>query len=450
MRLRCAAYAGKAEQPAAGLQRKLDVERSGKLISEQLRRVVRLKLRVPACNVSDAELDSLFHMLDFNDAGIVIISDLVDFILADAPPTTTKYSTSSMPLQAKLSATQSTSATRLTGSESRATLDSSQSPSRSTSPAGGSKEVTRSPSRLLSQEAFNLPAPVLEPAFEDQVLAASRRGNVSRLRRLLSKQLGPFEGPLAPEVGATCAHLAAGAGHVATCELLLRAHVSPDCRDANGATLLARAALFGHRDLVQSLLQQWRASPLDTDDAGRNAVHVACLGDIRVVKALVEHSPASAHARDALGRSCFYYALGNPRRDAQTRIAHFLVSCGCDPNAVDTDGRTALEYAGQAGNREVVSLFLSAGAQPSRTPTAPTNSELPATDDAPSGEPGPDKMPEEGAASLPARQRDAVIPPDPPYKAESLQLLNLIAAMATMPRHNAPAETLSELLQTYA
>ena len=36
-------------------------------------------------------------------------------------------------------------------------------------------------------------------------------------------------------------------------ELLLRAGVSPDSRDRNGATLLARAALYGHTELTQQL-----------------------------------------------------------------------------------------------------------------------------------------------------------------------------------------------------
>ena len=80
---------------------------------------------------------------------------------------------------------------------------------------------------------------------------------------------------MTPELGSACAHLAVSNGHVTCCdartqaqkrmstqkrrttirakELLLRAHVNPHCRDRNGATLLARAALYGHLDLAKRL-----------------------------------------------------------------------------------------------------------------------------------------------------------------------------------------------------
>eukprot|EP00439_Symbiodinium_sp_Y106_P052385 s4526_g7.t1 len=85
--LRCGAYTGRCvpDQVAERLWRKLDVERRGLLSPDQFRRVVRLKLRVPASDVSDKELAGIFDMLAFEDADVMRIGDLVDYILADPP-----------------------------------------------------------------------------------------------------------------------------------------------------------------------------------------------------------------------------------------------------------------------------------------------------------------------------------------------------------------------------
>ncbi|CAE7235102.1 ESPN [Symbiodinium natans] len=252
-----------------------------------------------------------------------------------------------------------------------------------------------------------------------------------------------MEGPLTPELGGACVHLAAGLGHTACCDLLLRAHANPESRDHNGATLLARAALYGHTELAQLLLKQWRANPLDADIMGRNAVHVACLNDIRMVQLLAAHTPSAIHARDAAGRSCFFYALGNPRQEVQTRIVQFLLFCNSGPNAVDNHGRTALAYAGQAGNREVVSLLLSCGARPRRMVQDSASDTLL----------DPCRCFECSSRSAcdTCMQLDATLHPDRPlaFKGESTQLLTLLEAMATMPRQNLPAETSRELFKAF-
>mmetsp|Transcript_78835 Transcript_78835/g.189197 ORF Transcript_78835/g.189197 Transcript_78835/m.189197 type:complete len:555 (-) Transcript_78835:92-1756(-) len=375
-RLRLAAYLG--PDPLDRLRRKLDLERTGLLSSEQLRRVVRLKLRVPSCNVSDQELKTLAFMLDFQEHSLVRVDDLASFILADAdllrqtvPEDKTRLSAtstgdmSSRTWESRPSSRSPSPRSVSLGLSPREGSPFRASPGRTMRPdeadigLGLSRSPSPSRAEMKHGVTLNLPLrPASQLPFEEEVLRSCQMGSLGRLRQLLMSR------PLPRYLGGTCAHLAVNQGHTEMVDFLLRAHVDPQCRDQNGASLLSRAAVLGHTEIVKILLGQWRANPLDSDDKGRTAIHLACCSDLRTVQLLANHSPAAVHARDATGRSCFYYALACPHLEEQNRILQYLLYCRCDPDAADDEGHTALWFAAESGNHTAVGLFLNAGADP--------------------------------------------------------------------------------------
>ena len=372
-RLRGGAYLG--HDPADRLQQRLDVERTGYLTFDQLRRVVRLKLRVKTSDVSNEDLANLSYMLDFEDCGMVRVDDFVSFVLAEKQvlwrPTTETMKSKSL---SSLATTQ-TSFGQTRGSRGSRGRSSSRKSgdSRSPSPTASTfrpEELARLRAQLLSRSGsptlrgrLNVLGPLVpqELSFEEDVQRCCQSGNLGRLRVLLAR--GPRgQKPLSAELGCKCAHLAVHLGDEEICDLLLRAQVDPRCRAQSGATLLMRAALYGHKGIVKNLLTNWRANPLDVDEKGRNALHLACCSNLVTLQLLAEHSPRAIHATDKLGRGCFYYALANCKPDEQFRILQYLLYKRCDPNCPDHDAHNALWYALEAGNSEAVSLLLCAGA----------------------------------------------------------------------------------------
>ena len=377
-RLKGAAYLG--NDPAARLQQKLDQERTGYLTPEQLRRVVRLKLRVKETHVSNEDLANLSFMLDFDECGMVRVEHLVAFILGrqevlwspfkDPHALSTRLNGSSSTISTEENRPSSPERTRTTFSEcgrskspsSRRTLRPEEVPDIPLAQFAQSRSP--SPTRLR----WNMPVAPKQSAvaFEDEVLWCCRSGNLSRLRTLLRSKGNK---PLDDELGCKCAHLAVHLGDEELVGLLLRAHVDPNCRAQSGATLLLRAALRGHRSIIKNLLANWRANPMDVDEKGRTALHTACCKDLGSLQLLAEHSPIAIHIIDVLGRSCLFYALANPNSDEQARILQYLLRSGCDPNAADDYGCTPLWYATEAGNDVAASLLLCAGADPGKSTT---------------------------------------------------------------------------------
>jgi ankyrin repeat protein len=100
----------------------------------------------------------------------------------------------------------------------------------------------------------------------------------------------------------------------------------------DGEPLLAVAACYGLREVVESLLAVGA-------DAG----------------AVAAHSLVTPLIRAAEG--------------GHLDVARLLVSRGADPNAQDADGRTALAAAAEHGDPAVVKLLLEAGADPKRRST---------------------------------------------------------------------------------
>eukprot|EP00434_Breviolum_minutum_P014856 symbB.v1.2.013096.t1/scaffold919.1/size152209/8 len=156
-------------------------------------------------------------------------------------------------------------------------------------------------------------------------------------------------------------HCAARQGHVEVCDLLLKRKA--DALSTSGppsATALMLASLHGHEDVVRRLLwtQSADAQLAKRDSKGRNALHLACCSNWRILRHLLQRRPELVNAQDQMGRNLLYYALGNPNGEEQWEILHTLLQRKCDAHQVDYLGRSPLWYAVNAGAVNATALIL--------------------------------------------------------------------------------------------
>ncbi len=99
------------------------------------------------------------------------------------------------------------------------------------------------------------------------------------------------------------------------------------------------------------------------------------LRDPKAVKAFFE-AGADAAARDPAGRTLLMLAVGSD--DVPVETVQTLIRLGGDVNATTADGRTALDFARQAGRAPVVDLLVKSGAKPGRKGVLPNVQPKPA------------------------------------------------------------------------
>lgn len=151
-----------------------------------------------------------------------------------------------------------------------------------------------------------------EQTSSAECIAAAKSGDLLKLRALC--EAGVTLAPVDAD-GFSALHRAAEAGHLAAANVLLTraqnqsaivdARCNHECRWA-GATALFMAALHGHSDVVEGLLEHDAA--VDIDQAGRTPLHIAAFnGHTETVRVLL--SSGADHTR--------YFPL---RRDGKTPL----------------------------------------------------------------------------------------------------------------------------------
>ncbi|KAL3927219.1 MAG: hypothetical protein SGPRY_002928 [Prymnesium sp.] len=146
------------------------------------------------------------------------------------------------------------------------------------------------------------------------------------------------------------------------------------------------------RDLLESDDGEAVAAT-DSDYDGRTALHLASAGGhVNVIKLLVKHD-ANVNAQDRHGNTPLYDAYTQKKtaaaqllrtlngilfysktrmanelcgvgRDGDVEAVRCLLELGCDPNALNDDGRTCLHVAAAIGNLTVAGVLIENGASP--------------------------------------------------------------------------------------
>jgi ankyrin repeat protein len=208
------------------------------------------------------------------------------------------------------------------------------------------------------------PPPGRRRALASELAAATSRGDVARVRRLLSAGADPSRGDDA--TGVSAVHAASGIGHAEVLALFADAGAALDALDFEGRTPLVLAARGGHAEVVRILLQRGARSQIS--GALREA---AGEGHLEAARLLLQ-AGAPADAADPFGFTPLMTAIG--RGLAGPGVVKVLLDSGAAVNAVDIEGRTALHHLAWSATRPpargtgsagtVARILIAAGADP--------------------------------------------------------------------------------------
>ena len=164
------------------------------------------------------------------------------------------------------------------------------------------------------------------------------------------------------ETKKTCLHLASREGHLDLVELLLSKGWNIEARDRLLNTPLHLACHRGHAQVVSALLRR-RADSQAGDNAGRKAIHYACSAlDSETLKILLKQDRDGVLYTDNSGRGPMHYVVFN-NSARQIDFIRVLLENGCQVDAVDSVGRTALHYACEASRSRCIPMLLKNGAK---------------------------------------------------------------------------------------
>ncbi len=211
----------------------------------------------------------------------------------------------------------------------------------------------------LGQAVMNMHADVAELMLTRggrwSIEIAAGLGNVEKATELLADGANPDEAELGL---VTPLRFAAVTGHANVAELLLEAGAEVDAATRPpGLTALFCAAWKGRADVVELLLEAGAAVDA-TCPLGRTPLHQAARAGHADVVALLLKGGADLQAADDQGKAPIHYAAWAGQRD----MVALLLGEGMDVDAADDNGWTPLHWAVEGDHLEVARLLIERGA----------------------------------------------------------------------------------------
>jgi ankyrin repeat protein len=181
---------------------------------------------------------------------------------------------------------------------------------------------------------------------------------------------------------------AATRGWLDVMRALIRSGANPNSHDNDGEIVLMWAADEGQTEAIELLIRSGADVNAVSGDSGYTAlIWAAQYGRTDTVKSLLAHG-AEIDAMDRWGQTALARAMGGKHTETvealltagaqltpatgvlnaaayggYPEIVARLVELGVDVNTVDDTGATALKWASESGNEEVVQILLAAGAR---------------------------------------------------------------------------------------
>jgi uncharacterized protein len=129
-----------------------------------------------------------------------------------------------------------------------------------------------------------------------------------------------------------------------------------------GQTVLYLAVVRGREDLVENLLTKG-ANPNLADSGGATPLTEACIGsnvNANIVKMLLDKGANPNLPENLSGAHSLIWIASNKETSSANRqeVVKMLLDKGANKSLKDKKGRTALDWAKQAGNKDVAELLI--------------------------------------------------------------------------------------------
>ncbi|XP_078662603.1 uncharacterized protein LOC144906316 isoform X1 [Branchiostoma floridae x Branchiostoma belcheri] len=209
-------------------------------------------------------------------------------------------------------------------------------------------EITHSELESRNPSAWN-------PERGTELLVAAEKGDSDTVRRLL--ETTSLDADFCSEEDKrTALHRAAGYGHLAVVEILLKAEGNPLVQSAAGRTALHDACIGGFDRVVKVLVRYMkRGRALDTQDKdGQSACHLAAFhGELDCFNILADKG-ADCGLHDNLMRTPGHLAAMRNHPS----ILQSLFYKGINLQVTDSQGRSPIHYAAQHGGLEALVALI--------------------------------------------------------------------------------------------
>ena len=189
--------------------------------------------------------------------------------------------------------------------------------------------------------------------------SAAAEGKYKKLESFLEKQ-SVSDPDLRDEKGAAAIHLAAAAGHKKCVRTLLRANVSVDSQDREGMTGLHLALAGRHEETAQYLIDKGANQKL-RNNVGQTAAEYA-----KELNNDMPEAPASAGKQEAASETLNPLELVKKEFFAavvggDVAKVFKMIKDGMHPDVTDKDGNTALVLATGSGHSSVANALIDSG-----------------------------------------------------------------------------------------
>jgi|GEM_PF-94151 len=184
------------------------------------------------------------------------------------------------------------------------------------------------------------------------LMRAATKDNGEVIRALLDAQCdmnGKSNG------GNTPLMIAGSAGNQESVEVLLKAKAKTDIEDGLGCTVLMRAAMAGHLKVVEGLLKAG-ANIQSKDRSERTALMYALEKGYPQIAALLIQYGSDVNAKSKGAITPLMIAAKGSKE-----LTDMLLEAGADVNAATVDGFTALTFALEKANAEMIAALIDAG-----------------------------------------------------------------------------------------